>query len=256
MTFLRFLLCLLLLQGCALQGYLAGQVDVFMEMRLQSHLDLYYQQKKKLSLDIDIWLNKQKTYLPEARSFLLAVNPAKPQEIPAAIHAFNLLYQRSAHEFNQLFSGYLSQLDEQQRKHFFHKQHQDNQALKEQIGKMDLEKLKERVEFFSGSLTLEQTPLLKDFLPDWIKRSKQRLERRITLHKKLKEILSSNVLNQQELVNLAFRNYVDSSFENLAPVVSFLQRFSATLTPEQISHLERRRTKLLELLESFNKAQF
>ena len=256
MKFLPFVLCLLLLKGCALQGYLAGQVDVFMEMKLQSHLDLYYQQKKKLSQDIDLWLNIQKRYLPEARSLITSVNPAKTHEIPGAILAFNRIYQRSAHEFNQLFSRYLSQLDENQRKHFFQKQHEDNQSLKKQIGKMDLEKLHERVEFFSGTVTSTQTPLLKDFLPDWIKRSQQRLERRLTLHQKLEEILSSNVVNKEELVNLAFRNYVDSSFENLSPVILFLQRFSATLTPEQISHLDGRRSKLLELLESFNKAQF
>ena len=256
MKFLRFLLCLSLLQGCALQGYLASQVDVFMEVRLQSHLDLYYQQKKKLSQDIDLWLNKQKAYLPEAQSLITSVNPAKPQETESAILAFKQLYQRSAYEFNQLFSRYLSRLDEKQRKHFFHKQHEDNHSLKEQIGKMDLEKLVERVEFFSGSVTSIQTPLLKDFLPDWIKRSQLRLERRVTLHKKLKEILSSNVVNKEELVNQAFITYVDSSFENLSPVVSFLQKFSATLTPEQIAHLTDRKSQLLELMESFNKAQF
>jgi predicted nucleotide-binding protein (sugar kinase/HSP70/actin superfamily) len=98
--------------------------------------------------------------------------------------------------------------------------------------------------------------LLKEFLPNWIKRSQQRLERRLTLHEKLKEILYSNEVNKEELINLAFRNYVDSSFENLGPVVSFLQKFSGTLTPEQIAHLADRKSQLLELLESFNKAQF
>ncbi len=253
---IRFLLCLCFLQGCALQSYLASQVDFLLEMRLQSHLDLYYKQKKMLAQDIDLWLGKQKIYVPEARDLLVSIDPLKPQPIQSKIERFLTLYKRSAHEFNQLLCKYLSQLDSNQQQHFFGKQVDDNDELKKQIAKMNLEKLTERVEFFIGPIAEGQQSILKSFLPYWQKRSRDRLERRLVLQTELKRILTQAEKNKEELLNLAFRKYVDSSFEDPSQLVSFLESLASTLTLEQTNHLLDRKTQALKLLNSFNQSTF
>lgn len=252
---LSLLLFALLLQGCALQSYLAGQVDLLIEMRMQANLDLYYQQKKKLGPDIDRWLNQQKTYLPEVKEFVVGIDP-KSQDIKLVMETFNLYYQRSAHEFNQLFCRYLAQLDVPQQKHFFDHQIEDNKELENQISKMNLELLEERVSFFMGEITASQRPLLKSYLPHWIERSKLRLARRLELQAKLKEIFTLPAADREGALNQAFQTYVETSFQNMAPVETFLKQLKATLTPDQIEQLLKRKKQLLELLDSFSQSSF
>ncbi len=256
MNFLKIVFCIVFLQGCTLQSYLVSQIDTILEVRLQGQLDLYYQQKKALALDLDLFLNQQKAYIPEAQKHITQIEIEKTEAIEKNLMGFIRLYKRSAKDFNLFFCKYLAVLDDSQITSFFKKQVEENDDLKNKISKMNLEKLTERVEFFVGDITPEQRPIIQSYLAYWIHKAEERLQRRIQLQQQLRPILISSQDNKEQVLRETLDFYVESSFEKLGPLIHFLQNFALSLNADQKAQLNKRKFQLLELIESFNKTPF
>lgn len=250
------LLCPLLLTSCLLQRVLVAKLDTIVEYRLSHTMQLYVAQDRILEKDIPAFLNAQHAMAPTMIALIKSIDTSKPEESTRIITELLKIYRALDTDFRKVLVKHLLTLDASQRKTFFKNLKKENEETFDRLKENQTERYHERMEYFIGDLTKEQSKMLAPHEKIFLDRDRQRLIRREAFQAKIKEIMERKDDNREKMLLESFLQYQVDSATKIDHLVPFLQDLTKSLTKEQKEHFEEKRTEILEMIVQFSKTTY
>ena len=269
------ILSFLILGGCSMASVAIKNLDWIISRQVKNQLDLYYNQEKKLDIDVTHFLKRQKVQVSPLSNLINELSTElknkkriKLQDVEEFRLKMSGFYYKIADDFNaNILSKYLCEINAAQLAHFREENTKQNIELKEKISSGESTTFK-RIEFFTGDFTPKQQKMLTDILPSIKKLQKLRLKRRKELQIKLYQIIASTKEDKQKTIQTLFYNYVHKV--DLKKDPKSLQQFEKdlqkvnlqivtilnSLSSKQVKTLNEKLKWMQDLLQSFERTRF
>lgn len=251
------LVILFLLSSCAARKLLVENADTLLTHQVTKRLPLYSKQKEKLNKDIDQFLNKAKPVAQEVLPIIDEIDLESPDKIESQYNKLESFYIGLTEDFTALLSRYMALLDKKQRKEFFETLDDENRELLKTEKEKRLDKIEDRFELFFGSMKNAQKQLLRDYSDYFQARAKERLERRVKLHQKLRTIYDQDLSEEARIraIKEAFAEYQKNALQGNKNL-EMLKKLLPTITTSQREHFRNRVKEVKEMLQYFMMTEY
>lgn len=179
------------LSGCAAKKLAVNNADSLISYQVTKRLPLYSEQKEKLDKDIEAFLIKSKLVASDMLPVIDSLNLSSVENLPNQYNKFESFYSKLAFDFAELMSSHLATLDKKQQKDFFETLDDENRKLLNKEKEDRVDDIEDRFDTFLGSVNGPQKQLIREYSDYFHCRAKERLDRRITLHEKFREIFKT-----------------------------------------------------------------
>lgn len=246
-----FFLCAFL-YGCAAKKLVVDNADSLISYQVTKRLPLYSAQKDKLEKDIESFLAKSKPIASEVLPVIDELNLNSVDKLPQQYNKFESFYLKLAQDFAGLMSRHLAILDKKQQKEFFETLDDENRNLLKKEKEDRIDDVEERFENFLGSVNGPQKQLIRDYADYFHLRAKERLDRRISLHKEFREIFKTDASSESKEKSFqdAFASYQNDSLKNNRNL-EILKKIVPTLTKDQKEHFREEAEEVKDVLKYF-----
>lgn len=246
-----FFLCLFL-YGCAAKKLAVDNADSLITYQVTKRVPLYSGQKEKLEKDIDAFLVKAKPVANDILPVIDEIDLNTADKLPAQYNKFESFYSKLALDFAGLMAKHLSTLDKKQQKDFFANLDDENRTLLKKEKEDRIDDVEERFKSFLGSINGPQKQLIREYEDYFHSRAKQRLDRRIALHKEFREIFKTDVSSESKEKSLheAFAGYQKDALAGNKNL-EILKKVIPTLSQEQKEHFRKEAQEVKDVLKYF-----
>jgi hypothetical protein len=231
---LLLVLTLILGYGCAAKKLAIENADRLISYQMTKRLSLYSSQKAQLAKDIDQFLNKTKPDAQELLPIIDEIHLEEPAKAEAQYLKLEKYFNKVSQDFSAIMAKYLAVLDQKQQKELFKTLEDENREIFKQEKEKRIDVVEDRLKMFIGKLNGEQKELIREYSDYFHSRAIERLDRRIKLHHKFKEIYNQDISasSREKLFLDSFIKYQEDSLIN-DKNVELLKKFVPTVTKDQ-----------------------
>lgn len=215
--FLKPLITLLLLSSCSFYGVIGKNIDYILSDKIAEMLDLYYQQEKELDKDIKNFLNQEKSLFKDIREILVDVKKeissgnTSQEKLLLIANNLQIVYVKAGKKVIPILAKYYALLDQEQLKTVFKQWDKENKKIKKRLKKSSISDHKRRFKKLFGEINKSQKAVIKKHQALFLSRNKQRLDRRLKVQAKLKELMDGSGKNKQ-LITQTILDSMQSTF--------------------------------------------
>lgn len=226
---------LLFLQACGAKKLAVEHADTFIESSVTKRLPLNSAQQEVLSKDIDTFLMKKKNVAQDLLPIIDQIKVEEPDKIDGQYDKFLTHYRDLAGDFSQIMAKHLASLDSNQQTKFFSRMDEENKDVLESNDTERVEQVKRKVEKLIGPLKEQQEKFFSDHKTYFEDKAKSRVDRKVSLNGKLKEILAMTTppASKETQVRAAFDLYQKESIESSRSNLPLIKKFLPSMTTKQ-----------------------
>ena len=253
MKIMLLVLICFLFTGCAAKKLAIDNADTLISHQINRRLPLYSKQKEELSKDIDKFLNDSKPLAQEIVPIVDEIDLNNDAEIEGQYNKLEAYFSEISKKFSAMMSTHIARLDKKQQKDFFDTLDEENRELLKREKDDRIDSIEERFEMFFGSINGEQKQILVEYSDYFHDRAKQRLDRRVKLHKEFREIFKEEDLSENGRVKMIQDAFVKYQNESLVgnKNLEMLKKVLPTLSKRQHEHFRKHTVEIKELLKYF-----
>lgn len=246
-----FFLCVFL-YGCAAKKLAVDNADSLISYQVTRRVPLYSGQKDKLEKDIEAFLEKAKPVAHEILPVIDELDLNSDEKLPAQYNKFEAFYSKLALDFAGLMAKHLSTLDKKQQKDFFATLDDENRTLLKKEKEDRIDDIEDRFKNFLGSINGPQKQLIREYEEYFHSRAKQRLDRRIALHKEFREIFKTDLSpdSKEKSLHEAFAGYQKDAL-NGNKNLEILKKIIPTLSKSQKEYFRKEAEEVKDVLKYF-----
>jgi F0F1-type ATP synthase delta subunit len=248
---------ILFIYSCGIQRLAIDHADNLLTYQVTRKIPLYSEQKKKLEADLEKFLNRSKVSVSDILPALDTIELKGTEEVDRLYPKIEAFYMNLATNFSQLLSVYMAELDSKQQKEMFEEIDDENRDLLKKEKEDRLDELEDRFKNFFGMITGPQKQLLIKNADYFQERAKKRLDRRVKLLEKLKEIYrqDQSLESRKESINSVFKDYQREAMSGHR-TIEIIKEFLPTLSKTQKEHFRQHVEDIKELLKYFLKVDY
>lgn len=248
---LAFLL-MALLTSCGFKKVAVKNADSIISHQVTKKIPLNSEQKRELDKDIDKLLNDSKPAAEAIIPLIGLLDFSGTEKLESQYKELEAIYISIAAEASVILARHIAKLDSKQQRNFLEKLKKDNDEIKERLKKKSMKKVEFWMKSMLGTINEKQVALMKEYEDYFHERNQLRLERRIRLADKFKEIFAGNppVQEKEKAIKEAFDKYQADSLEGNKNL-EMLKKLVPTISDEQKKHFMKHMENLQELLKYY-----
>lgn len=249
-----FLLSLfLILSGCTFKSIVVPNLPYLIADRIDGKLHLYNEQEYEVRDELKKLFKEEIPRIQNIQEYVNSIDIKVLDEKKAYLFLAEN-YKSIAGKVNKTLANQFSQLDKNQIKKFKASVQEDNSKIEKRLKESKPKDYYKRFSFFFGELTESQKKMINSFIPHFELQTRIRINERREFQKKLFEYLKSGEeLSKKKLILELFNKNADRT--KISPerikTIDFFDRFTRTLTPNQISFFNKKRGEVNSWLEAF-----
>ena len=196
------------MQACSFYGVIGKNIDYIISDKLADMLDLYYRQEQELDKDVKHFLNTEKELFKEIRSILADVQTAiksgktTEKKFVEIANQLEMTYLKAGKTFVPLLSKYYAVLDKDRVKTVYEQWEKENKKIKKRLKKKSISDHKRRFKTLFGEMNETQKKIIKKHQGLFISRNQKRLDRRLEVQGKLRELMDGTGKNESKITDI------------------------------------------------------
>jgi hypothetical protein len=226
--------------------------DNLLSYQIIRRLPLYSEQKDRLSKDVDGFLNQEKTVAREILPVIDDIDLSAPEKLDVPYLKFEGFYERVARDFAELLSTHMAELDSKQQKEMFEILDDENRKILSKEKEERVDDIEENFDRALGSITGPQKQIVRTYEDYFHGRARQRLDRRVKLHRELRDIFRQDAspASRKTQIEAAFREYQTDVLKGNKNL-EILKKIVPTVTGKQREHFRAHVEDLRGLLKYY-----
>jgi hypothetical protein len=242
----------LVLSGCGMKKLAVENADGLIYYQVGKRLPLYSEQKDDLGKDIDQFLNAKKNTANDVIAVINELDIKSEDKVEKHYKKLEAVYIETIRDFSNLLAKYIARLDKKQQKEFFEYLDDENREIVKRKKAQTIDKIEERAKMLLGSVNDKQKQLIREYEGYFHQRNKERVDRRIKFHTKLRSLFKEDLSVDSRTAGMqdAFRSYQAEALEGNKGL-EILKKAVPTFTDEQKEHFRNHAQDMKEMLKYY-----